>query len=129
MNIKKTTIGALVKRISVDEILESGLIRLLVCELKKGVKIFFDDQDDWDEEKELIVSKKNYIQGLDILKLREKRLLWSQLEEGNVYLIGQFGNKKPDKFELRTGRLRVLLFDELIKDEVKQLYFNALGGR
>lgn len=128
MRTKKTNIGPLVKRISVDEILEDGLIRLLICELKNGVKIFFDGENDWGEEKELIVNKDDYIQKLDILRLKEKNLLWSGLEEGKVYLAGQFRNKKPDKFEVKSGRLRVLFFDKMIKDEIKQLYFNALEG-
>lgn len=132
MNNKEKVLSAIVKRISVDEKLEENLIRLLICGLRDNVKFFFDNNGDWGEEEPFEVNDKSYLKIMGIENGKSQKIKWTDLEEGQVYLSGEFieifSGNTLEKLQVKPGEKRILRFDKCIKDEIKRLYFKALGG-
>jgi len=63
-------------------------------------------------------------------------LPWETLEEGQVYLSGEFevvGKKKsPEHFKVSPGKkafMRIDNLEEFFREEVRYLYSDALRGR
>lgn len=132
MDNKEKVLGAIVKRISVDEKLEENLIRLLVCGLQDNVEFFFDNNGDWGDEEPFDVNDKVYLKIMGIENSNSQKIKWTDLEEGQVYLSGEFieifSGDTFEKFQVKPVGKRILRFDKCIKDEIKKLYFKALGG-
>ena len=135
MNAEQSKRDVLVQRITVDEKLADDLIRLMICPLGEGVKKDFDDVDKyWEEEEyECLVRPGDYFQKMSIPKSRENEWPWADLEEGRVFMSGQFkvvGDAgEPEKFTVSPGQHEFLSIDKLAKKEIKRLYFDALKGK
>ena len=129
MENQKKKSGPALLRISVDEILEPGLVRLLVCRLKKAKGTFTDQGENWEEEEGILVRQDNYLKKLNLPGLTPKNLPWKDFREGSVYLAGAFEFRKPDRFTAVAGSFQVRRVDRIIKDRVKELYFRALAGK
>lgn len=134
MNAQQSKKGALVQRITVDEKLADDLIRLLISPLAERVERDFGDaENDWEEEYEGLIRPGDYAQKMSIPKSREKMWPWTDLEEGQVFISGQFkvvGHAgEPEKFEVSPGQHEFLSIDKLAKKEIKRLYFDALKGK
>ncbi len=120
-------------RITVDEKLSEDYIRLLVSPLDSGVKDFSDEKDNWGRETIMFVQSENYAQIMKIPAKFSKKILWSDLWEGQVFLAGRFrivGNKKtPVKFRVDSKQQNFLSIYELAKKQMKRIYFRTLEGK
>lgn len=132
-----------VYRITIDEKLSDDLIRLEICKLIKHSKSgeFKDEPIYWEDytESETIIKPTKINNNLyaDLsthTKLQTKTILWKDLKEGQVFLIGAFkikDNQKntkifnqyfvdPDKDEFRQ-------IDNDVKANTKSLYYKILS--
>jgi len=148
-----------VKRITVDERFSDWSIRLLIASLagqavRSDKKIEFQDTNCWNPEKSIYVNRKNFKSHLQlggdkrmmycavkevIGEVEQKptaNLLWLSLEEGQVFIVGNFRLKgerfepeylaissTPTKDFLRIDRI------ERFKDNTKNLYSRAIYGK
>ncbi len=116
-----------VYRITVDERLNDDLVRLLIAPLAAGVDTFADRDEDWGPEQEVMVNAANYALHMGV---REDKLPWRTLAEGQVFLVGQFKTVGPQTapagFQVRPGpgRRAWLRIDNLslVKEPAKLLY-------
>jgi hypothetical protein len=114
-----------VVRITVDERLSDDLVRLLIAPLAGGVDTFADRDEDWGPEQEMLVNATNYALQMGV---REDKLPWHTLAEGQVFLVGQFKTvgpqTAPEGFQVRPGGRAWLRIDNLslVKEPAKQLY-------
>ena len=127
-----------VRRITVDERLANDLIRLTICPLAEGVEEFLDRQSDWGREREVWARPKTYARTLGVPSAEAPP--WETLEEGQVFLSGEFeivepesvGDRTPQKyFRVSPGRKNFLRIDDMkeFKEGVKQIYSDVLRGR
>jgi hypothetical protein len=149
---KKATTGAKVWRVTIDERLDADLVKIGVATLLPGCTDLSEDAlDSWSEEEVRLVHPSDYLNAfkldksdpllkslLEELKLgtRTKDLqggLWRFLEEGQVYLVGEFEVKgkdpaDPERLVTRSGVHSVLRIDRIpaIKKRHKDLYSAAL---
>ncbi len=121
-----------VRRMTVDEKLAEGDIRLLVAPLAPKVKEFFDRDSEWDQEYEVRVRPENFVQELGILVPAEWP--WERLAEGQVFLVGEFeivGERTaPKYFRVSRGHNEFLRLDDLeeFRQGIKWLYSQVLTG-
>ena len=125
-------------RITVDEKLADDLIRVLRCRLAEGVSEFWDRTDEWGREYALLITPGDYAQKLGIPS--EEELPWSALEEGQVFLLGEFASVRdvraaegaaPARFSVAQGQTAFLRVDQMdiFRDGLKAVYAAALKGR
>jgi len=132
MRKKKGTPGAVVRRITVDEKLPGGDIRILIAALAPGVEAFFDRGIDWGEEVEVRVTPATYAQQLGLPDPAGRP--WESLAEGQVFCSGEFeivGQREaPMWLQVCPGRREFLRLDTLaeFKEGLKWLYSRALTG-
>ena len=126
------------RRITVDRRLADDLIRVLICPLAEGVEEFFDRQDDWGRERAATVRPKTYVRKLGVPSPRA--LPWETLEEGQVFLSGEFEAIRPEGageeaeprcFRVSRGRKEFVRIDDLegFKNSSKQVYSHLLARR
>ena len=120
----------LVRRITIDEKLADGLMRILVANLKSDVTTFDDDSKYWEEEKELAVQPGDYQEKMRMTQANVEKWLWKNLCEGQVFLQGGF-REIPEKgaeatFVVDTDQRNFQRIDYLSKYRVKKVYMNAL---
>jgi hypothetical protein len=121
-----------VRRITIDERLADGLIRILIADLKANQKTFGDDPEYWGEEKEFLVHPEDYREKMGMPRVARK-WPWRNLHEGQVFLSGGFC-KVPEKgagttFVVdveRKGNFQCI--DEVSKAHVKRKYMAVLEG-
>lgn len=126
-----------VLRITVDEKIGTDLIRFVICPLKRGIEIFTDIDEQWEEENQKLVPAQNYEEVLQEWGVKDPNdLPWETLEEGQVYLSGEFevvGKKKsPEHFKVSPRKrafMRIDNLEEFFREEVRYLYSDALKGR
>ena len=148
-----------VKRITVDERFGDWSIRLLIATLasrarKSGKISRLQNIDCWTTEKCVYVNKENFISNLglgsDISSMARAaneiigkveqtptiNLLWLGLEEGQVFIVGNFRVKgkrfDPEYLTISsTPTIEFLRIDriERFKDNSKSLYSRALCGK
>jgi hypothetical protein len=119
-----------VRRITVDEKLSANLCRFAICFLREGLEQFTDRDDEWQEEREKLVNPRSYSRVLYIKKSEAPG--WETLEEGQVYLSGEFeviGDPEPECFKVSPGRRKFIRVDNLalIDEGVRALYSDVLG--
>lgn len=125
-------------RITVDEWLADDLIRVVRCRLVDGVDEFWDRTNEWAREYALLITPGNYVRKLGIPS--EEDLPWRTLEEGQVFLVGEFGivrregateDAAPAHFRVERGRTTFLRIDQMdvFRDDLKAVYSAALRGR
>jgi hypothetical protein len=121
-----------VRRITIDEKLASGLMRILVAELKNGIEAFDDDSAYWNEEKELLVQADNYRSRMDMTLSNTRKWPWESLYEGQTFLQGNFKKKRGRRdqpgFLVDMRKKNFQCIDALIKEHIKEVYFSALEG-
>jgi len=116
----------------VDERLSDDLFRFVLCSLKEGIKKFTDRDDEWEQEQMRLVHPRNYSRTLRVRK--SEAPAWETLEEGQVYLSGEFAvigkRTAPEYFRVRRGRRQFLRIDnlEIIDKGVTSLYSDVLRG-
>ena len=119
-----------VRRITIDERLTEGLIRILVAELKAGRETFGDDPEYWGEEEELLVGPENYQDNMGMTQADVEKWPWKDLAEGQVFLQGGFpeipeeGAEPP--FVVDAEQRNFQRIDRLSKEGVKRKYLAAL---
>ena len=125
MNVQK------VRRITIDERLSDGLIRILVADLEDNPKTFDDDPKYWGEEAELLVNPKDYRERMGMPRTARK-WSWRKLYEGQVFLSGGFSaiTKKDGevKFETDAKQRNFMCIDRVSKERVKKDYMKAMEG-
>lgn len=125
-------------RITVDEKLADDLIRVVRCRLAEGVGEFWDRTDEWGREYAVLITPTDYAQKLGIPS--EEELPWSALEEGQVFLLGEFASVRgigaaadaaPARFSVTRGATSFLRVDQMdvFRDGLKAVYAAALKGR
>lgn len=133
MKEKQPKNNSLVRRITVDEKLFNDLIRLLISPLVNGISEFYDREEDWGQEQEVMVTPETYVQEMGIPLSERKRYLWTDLQEGQVFLSGKFKvvgkEESPEKFMVSPQQEKFLRIDKIIRKEVKRLYFEVLKRR
>jgi len=143
-----------VYRITVDEVLDDSLVRLLVAPLAAGVEeITDDDLAYWGTEKAVMATADDVLEKLGLTRHRalvagvvrhwagddnskstSRERFWQMLAEGQVYLFGRFkvtGKREdPKAIRVRRGPKDLLRIDRLtaVKDGAKALYAAALVG-
>jgi hypothetical protein len=128
---------ARVWRTTVDEKLAEDLFRVVRSRLARGIDEFWDRSGEWGREREIIVSPKDYAQKMHIPPGKEPP--WAALQEGQVYLAGEFvsvpaedaeqgAEAEPARFRLAPGKESFLRIDQLttFKDSVKAIYYQVL---
>lgn len=132
MSPKRSRKKVLVRRITVDEKLTDGLIRLVICRLAEGVEEFFDREGDWDKEQEAWARPKNYVRKLGIPSELREEWPWGRLAEGQMFLSGEFeiveDRTDPKYFKVSPGHQEFLRIDDLevFKDGVRRIYSELL---
>lgn len=120
-----------VYRITIDERLNGEHVRLLIAPLVEGVQQFGDRPTDWEPERIVLASRTTYVMWMGV---RRKELPWRTLEEGQVFLVGEFkvlGNPKaPRGFRVCPGAQALLRIDQLplVKERAKRLYSALVRG-
>ena len=147
--MKQKNIIAAVHRITVDERLSEGLIRLEICELKKVDESgeFREEPDYWrdvvqDGEEILarpIDPENESEEGLytDLMSIPEsqvKQFPWKDLKEGQIFLSGAFevreeqsGDKKMKRYFICPGERAFIQIDDDVKENTKTLYYEILA--
>ena len=144
-----------VRRITIDERLDEGLIRIAEAELLPGWgELSGDPLDAWSDECSRLISREDF---LDTFELSGSDALlgvlaglpssesddgvrvgafWRSLEEGQVFLVGEMkadreDPKSPGAIRARSGASTVLRIDrtENVKSEHETLYTKALTER
>lgn len=132
----------IVERITVDEVLDRALIRLLVAPLAENIRTITDDDDEWGDEREVLVhpaealsvlglrgaAKRRVAEvflgrdksdSLDPVLLRGTReqLLLTLMQEGQVFLLGAFrisGDRAaPESIAVSNGPSDILRIDHI----------------
>jgi hypothetical protein len=119
-----------VQRITVDEKLSPDICRFTVCSLRDGKWQFKDRGDEWLEEQEKLVNSRNYYRTFHVKK--SEAPAWESLEEGQVYLSGEFeavGEPETEKFRINPGQTKIMRIDnlKLIKEGLRALYSDVMG--
>lgn len=119
-----------VRRITVDEKLSPTLCRFAICFLREGLDRFEDRGTDWQEERDKLVNPRSYSRLLHVKKAEAPA--WETLEEGQVYLSGEFeavGDPEPKFFKVSPGRRNFMRVDNLalIDEGLRALYSDVLG--
>jgi len=120
-----------VRRITVDERLSDDHVRVLIAPLTEKVETCADRDEDWGPEREVLVSPTNYARRMGV---RKEELSWRALEEGQVFLVGEFeplgDPAAPDGFRVRPGARAFLRIDRLplVKEQAKRLYSALVRG-
>lgn len=122
-----------VRRITIDERLADGLIRILVANLKANLETFGDGPKYWGEESELLVHPEDYQEELGMPSEPKEEWLWNNLYEGQVFLSGGF-RETPEKgaeptFVVDAEQRNFQCIDRQSKDRVKKSYLAALERR
>jgi len=131
-----------VERITVDEVLDRALIRLLIAPLAAGVKTISDRDDEWEDEREELVDPAETLRCLglrganrrkmvelflgedkadipepDLLRGSREQILLRFIKEGQVLLRGRFrikGNRSnPDSIAVCDGPADILRIDHI----------------
>ena len=149
---KKAARRAKVWRVTIDERLDEDLVKIGVATLRPGrTDLGKDALDNWSDEEVHLVHPSDYLDAFKLgkgdpllktlsaeLKLgaRKKDLeggLWRFLEEGQVYLVGEFEVEgtdpaDPERIVTRPGVHSILRIDRIpaIKKRHKDLYSAAL---
>ncbi len=122
----------IVRRITVDEKLSTGLIRVLVSELKPGVVEFDDDLSYWGPETGILVRPNDFQYAIGITSKASRDYPWNSLYEGQTFLQGYFVKKtsraSDPRFIANAKRKNFLCINNLIKKSIKQIYFSAIKG-
>jgi hypothetical protein len=146
---RKDSKRILVRRITVDEKLADDIIRLAVCPLIAKAATFTDKQRDWGFEKNYIFTKDTFqdvLRKWGVLKPDMKKVSWYGLEEGQVYLLGNFRieeirikyklkkqykqkDKVLKKFIVDRKKFNFVRIDEWVDEIMKRLYFSTLKQR
>jgi hypothetical protein len=128
-------------RITIDEQLEDDLIRAVRCRLADGVDAFWDRTNEWAREYALLLTPEDYAQKLRLPPAQDETLPWSALQEGQVFLVGEFEavrgagaaqGEAPAHFQVVRGQSSFLRIDQMdvFRDGLKAVYATALrGGR
>jgi hypothetical protein len=138
-----------VHRITIDERLSEDHIRIEICKLIKIDKSgeFRDEPDYWEditEEGEEIIaqprvqkkkSKTNsYTDLMSIPKSKARKFPWKDLQEGQVFLAGEFkvreqksGNTKAKRYFIQPGKKDFEQIDDDVKENTKTLYYKILA--
>ena len=126
------TRAPLVRRITIDEKLASGLMRILVAELKDDIEAFDDGSPYWNEEKEILAREDDYRERMGMTPGNARKRPWDSLKEGQTFLQGNFKMKRgrwdQPRFLVDIQRRNFLCIDTLIKKHNKKVYFSALEG-
>ena len=109
-------------RITIDEILDKNLARLLIASKKQGKKPSdLTDIDAWEKEESILftniqlepsLSESDYTiwptflddQGIDV----KQQVEWEKLREGQVYILGRYFIEKLDETNKREKRIRII---------------------
>lgn len=129
MKKSKSRKGVTLKRITVDEKLSENLVRILVSKLAKGVKEYAVAAGKWGKEEEYLLSPDNYTKELGLSKSMAQQFPWYDLEEGQVFLLGNFktaGSRTAPRIAVRKGPMRMMRIDEMLRTDIEQLYSNVL---
>ena len=130
MNNYPDTRVPIVCRITVDEKLADGLIRILITELKNDVVAFNDDPVYWGEEEELLVMPDNYQERMGMTWESARKWHWESLCEGQVFLQGRFrmesGQLAQQMFVVDMEQWDFQRIDPLIRGRLKNEYLAAL---
>lgn len=124
---------AQVRRITVDERLAEDLIRVVACPLVKEYREFLDYAEIWGKELQYLIRPHNYVKKLGILSPEDWP--WEALEEGQVFLSGEFeivlSDGKAEYFRIHRDQNQFQRIDDqdVIKKDTKKLYTEALAGR
>lgn len=155
MKSRKKPSGARVRRITIDERLDEGLLKVAVADLLPGHDDLSDDPlDAWSEESLELISREDFLGefGLEprdpllatLVGIRDsvaadedpEGAFWRTLEEGQVFLVGEIGitgddREAPEGIHVRTGTSTVLRIDRIdrIKKKHEALYSMALSKR
>ena len=144
----KDKIGT-VQRITVDERLSEDLIRLEICELKEPGESgeFKDEPDFWRDiaqDREEVLARPNnsgkgsrkdyYVDLMFIPEAQVRQFPWKDLEEGQVFLSGEFKvkkerrkGKKGKRYFIRPGKKVFKRIDDDVKENTKALYYEVLA--
>lgn len=147
-----TTECARVRRITIDERLDEGLLKIAVADLLTGREDLSDDPlDAWSDERLVLINRENFMRRFD-LDINDAVLgtligapgsevdeddpvgaFWRTLEEGQVYLVGEIAVESADsggsvRILVRPGASTVQRIDriEAIKKKHEGLYSRAL---
>lgn len=134
MSPKRSRKKVVVRRITVDERLADDLVRLAVCPLAEGVEEFFDREGDWDKERQWWARPENYARKMGIPAAQREKWPWERLEEGQVFLSGEFEIVRETAllyFKVSRGREEFLRIDDLevFKEGVRRTYSELLTRR
>lgn len=139
-------------RITIDERLDEGLIKIAIADILPGREnLSGDPLDAWSDERVELISRGDF---LDTFKLdkddplletfagkpspeagkeNSEGVFWRSLEEGQVFLVGEIvvegaDSKAPETIFARPGASTVLRIDriEKIKQKHEDLYSKAL---
>jgi hypothetical protein len=120
-----------VRRITIDERLSDGLIRILVADLKANIETFGDDPKYWGEESELLVHPTDYREKMGMPQTARK-WSWRKLYEGQVFLSGGFekieGEGAETMFKV-DAEMNFQCIDDVSKERVTKDYMKALERR
>jgi len=135
----------LVRRITVDERLHEDLIRLEICSLGETREEFKDSPELWkvmevekkdkEDEDDWLATTENYADMMGIPQSMRSKWLWKDLREGMVFLSGDFKvvekdeNDLPKRFAFSPGNENFVRIDEVIKDDIARLYYEAVERR
>jgi hypothetical protein len=122
-----------VLRITVDERLSENIVQLLIAELKSPKKEYHELLSDiWREEKISHIDEDYWAEMIPKRYLRQYP--YQDLVEGQVFISGPveiFGRKKTPIMLLvrEEARPKLIEITELVKEDVKRLYKDALQGK
>jgi hypothetical protein len=111
--------------------------RLLIAPLSGSVKArqtFLDEHGIWGKEREQYVDLKTWPRHARSLGASTGILPWEELQEGRVYVVGQFKvmgtAPKITGFQIKPGEARSERIDniEAVKTELKTMYSKLLKG-
>jgi hypothetical protein len=120
-----------VRRITIDERVSEEFVRLLIAPLAEGLKDFTDKDQDWGPEQEIWVSQRTYARRMGT---RKQDLSWQGLQEGQVFLSGQFklvgSEEELQGFQVKPGANKFLRIDQfpLVRRKIKKLYADLVRG-
>lgn len=122
-----------VRRITIDERLADGLIRILIANLKANIKTFGDDPDYWWKERDVLVHPKDYQEKMGIPPKFAQDWPWDKLYEGQVFLSGGYREitekGAEPTFVVDAEQRNFQCIDRQSKDRVKRSYLTALERR
>jgi hypothetical protein len=131
-NIKKdeSTNRPIVRRITVDSIIDENQIRLEECTLVDGKRTFNDRVGEWTGHRSVYITPVDYQSALGLTPEQSKKYGWRSFKEGQVFLLGEFevmgGKRKTYRFKVSPGRHRFVPIHTIIRKDLEELYFRAL---